>query len=382
MSRLRSRAAAAVSLLILLAQAHQIGCNSRPKSSVQRGAVHRSLSLEDQRFPAVQASQERAGRVNADEGSTLGELERRHSHFETTTSRQGRPMDVGLGRSRRVPAEVWLDECVAEGGAAAVPAFLATSAGDAIAREAARAWLRRDPAVRDGDRVDKGVSRAPSRSGGVSESRGAPDGMDTSPCTPCGNAISRAVSPMRGGKMEGLPNHHNASHAVGRDSDASKTRGVGGSRMRRDNATESAEDACLLSHEESSRVAAVASGSRQDHAVQGGVASGREVGQEDESDSVSDIARDICAVGQTHASDVWVEGRARSEEGALTERGGGQPAAYRRGRDMMRSPASVRSQAPSGFGMVGLSPRTPLPPNWDESYAADGVSFPAFPTRP
>ena len=52
----------------------------------------------------------------------------------------------------------------------------------------------------------------------------------------------------------------------------------------------------------------------------------------------------------------------------------------RRGRDMLRSPASVRSDAPSGFGGAagfggagGLSPRSPLPPNWDESYA-EGVS--------
>lgn len=37
-----------------------------------------------------------------------------------------------------------------------------------------------------------------------------------------------------------------------------------------------------------------------------------------------------------------------------------------RGRDMSRSPASVRSEAPKGFSGTGpgLSPRSPLPPSW------------------
>ena len=41
------------------------------------------------------------------------------------------------------------------------------------------------------------------------------------------------------------------------------------------------------------------------------------------------------------------------------------------------SPHSIsRTQAPCGYGPGGLSPRSPLPPNWDESYANDHVSPP------
>mmetsp|Transcript_18346 Transcript_18346/g.60248 ORF Transcript_18346/g.60248 Transcript_18346/m.60248 type:complete len:239 (-) Transcript_18346:892-1608(-) len=54
----------------------------------------------------------------------------------------------------------------------------------------------------------------------------------------------------------------------------------------------------------------------------------------------------------------------------------------RRGRDMLRSPASVRSEAPSGFATggprSGLSPRSPLPPNWDEEISAESILLDDF----
>jgi len=77
------------------------------------------------------------------------------------------------------------------------------------------------------------------------------------------------------------------------------------------------------------------------------------------------------AAGATDACSPQSPGERGESDGAGIECD--DAAAWRRGRDMVRSPASVRSQPPSGqpsaFGVAGLSPRSPLPPNWDESYA-------------
>jgi hypothetical protein len=375
--------------------APQVGCEQRP-GDVGRtgGSVQHSRSsnaLDDLQSPPVHQAHRRQLPVSQVRQADDRNARRR----QQGAPQQGRAVSGVAGVRRRVPAEIWLQDS-ADGGEVTGSGSGAGHANN-FARGAIRTWndgranSSRTLSIPEGG-GNLASSWARSRGGGGGDgdntcsdkkdfghAASTPE-VDASPCTPAADALGAGGFQLK--ENNRFPT--SALDSLDLDATCTETRTAADADMLSKVAQEGRESE--VNHSNSVDMfkpdKGVAEDTRRGQEKWGSVSSANGTIPECVAERGADVLSSLCAVGverggdqrqqeaereggqvrqgaalhllQPSAQSPVERGRRRLDEGGGGGGGGGgEGSTYRRGRDMLRSPASVRSQAPSAFGPPG-----------------------------